>query len=237
MGAVEEAQEQQLPQAFEGYTFTDEDKRILAMTDDEYEKLTWERIADIICKESTLTTILSCTNQINSSVSLSFHPARNSLDELTRLPSELRRYLAWSASIVATHGSVTAYLLSERLPATFLSHRPPTCATPLAHPDDWRVLRNDWPYGTAPGIVHLVVWLRTPLPTTDEMGELTEEGTILVQGFVEKVFVSEVGEGNVLWFKNWTRSQSVRALEHFHVFVRDVPPVGVMERWVREDRM
>lgn len=42
---------------------------------------------------------------------------------------------------------------------------------------------------------------------------------------VEKEDASE----RVLWCKNWTALQSVRSLEHVHVFVRNVPDEVIVE--------
>ena len=96
--------------------------------------------------------------------------------------------------------------------------------------------------------MHLVVWLKTSLPTTSttegEGGYLTPETRQLIETFVQKEFVQPLveraqkqgqGEGTgrdqVLWFKNWTGLQSVRGLDHFHVLVRDVPE-EVLAGWV-----
>lgn len=108
---------------------------------------------------------------------------------------------------------------------------------PFADPSDYKILRNDWPYGLAPGIVHLVVWLRTPVPVKEDGGDLTEESRGLIEGFVKRVFVGRLeregfdgAEGQVLWFKNWSALQSVRSLEHVHILVRDVPD-HILEEW------
>ena len=37
----------------------------------------------------------------------------------------------------------------------------------------------------------------------------------------------------MLYFKNWVALQSVRALEHVHVLVKDVDPV-LIEEWTKE---
>lgn len=112
---------------------------------------------------------------------------------------------------------------------------------PFADPGDYKILRNDWPYGLAPGITHLVVWLRTPLPTS-EGGYLTAESRALVEDFVQKTFVERLAMSNagnldpksqVLWFKNWGALQSIRALEHVHVLVRDVPE-DILREWTGE---
>lgn len=97
--------------------------------------------------------------------------------------------------------------------------------TPFADPADYKILRNDWPYGLADGIVHICVWLKTRLPVSAKTGDLTEEGKQIVDQFVRTEFDRKLGvEGRdkVLWFKNWTGLQSVRGLEHIHVLVRHI---------------
>ena len=69
--------------------------------------------------------------------------------------------------------------------------------------------------------------MKTKVPVNPEDGSLIPESTALIDGFVNDVFVKPLiekgrGEDQVLWFKNWTSLQSVTALEHFHVLVRDV---------------
>ncbi len=114
---------------------------------------------------------------------------------------------------------------------------------PFADPEDYKILRNDWPYGLDPGIVHLVVWLRTPIPVKSQEGHLTDESRAMIEEFVRKKFVRRLAEdagkrfsdpeGQVLWFKNWVGLQSVRALEHVHILVRDVPE-DILAEWSGE---
>lgn len=186
--------------------------------------------------------------------------AKNDLGALKRKPSDLVRYLSWSSATKAQYGSITNYICQVRLKW----HLPdPTSSTPavagsssgtadsgpvlpfanpipFADPSDYKILRNDWPYGLTPGIVHLVVWLRTPVPVKEDGGDLTDESRELIEGFVQKTFVERVAsEGildakdRVLWFKNWSALQSVRALEHVHILVRDVPS-HLLREWTGE---
>ncbi|KAJ9645693.1 hypothetical protein H2199_002732 [Coniosporium tulheliwenetii] len=150
----------------------------------------------------------------------------NRLEDLLRYPSDLRRYLSWSASTRAAYGSITAFLLQERLHWTPLPSLDPEAGPqfefvneiPFADARDYKILRNDWPYGLEDGIVHLVVWLKTPIPTTPDTGDLTRRSRELVEGFMARVFRRAAGEGEeergskVLWFKNPTGLQSVRGL-------------------------
>ena len=180
--------------------------------------------------------------------------ARNDLGALKRKPSDLRRYLAWTAATKAQYGSIMNYICQQRLhwplpttslaagiespsgPGRLVAFKNPR---PFAEPEDYKILRNDWPYGLEPGISHLVVWLRTPIPVKSDEGHLTDESRALIDDFVHRTFVQRLAEdvsgrfsdpeSHVLWFKNWVGLQSVRALEHVHILVRDVPEEILLE--------
>ena len=88
-------------------------------------------------------------------------------------------------------------------------------------------------------ILHLLVWLKTPLESEGEKGDLSPVARASVDAFVTERFVRDVddvmgsGQGSkrVLWFKNWLSLQSVRGVDHVHVLVKDVPN-AVVRRWV-----
>ncbi|KAF4162738.1 hypothetical protein CNMCM6936_001714 [Aspergillus lentulus] len=188
---------------------------------------------------------------------LSPHTARNDLGALKRKPSDLFRYLSWSRDTKAQYGSITNFICKRRLgwhlpePAgtsdssgTAVADSEPVFPynnpIPFADPSDYKILRNDWPYGLAPGIAHLCVWLRTPVPVQEHGGDLTHESRALIEEFVQRTFVDRLAregysnpEDRVLWFKNWTALQSVRSLEHIHVLVRDVPE-SILFEWTQE---
>lgn len=128
---------------------------------------------------------------------------------------------------------MTNFLLKEKLQWTPLSSTNSTTGLvfavkdhkPFADREDYKILRNDWPYGLALGITHIVVWLKTRLPVDSETGDLTADGSRLVQEFVQTAFEKGLGcegQDKVMWFKNWTGLQSVRELEHIHLLVRDI---------------
>ncbi|KAJ5742407.1 uncharacterized protein N7511_011426 [Penicillium nucicola] len=203
------------------FNLTALDRQLLAMTDEEFVDHDWEDLQDII--------------------------ARNDLGALKRKPSDLRRYLAWSADTKAQYGSIMNYICQQRLQwqmpletADLAMQRPFAFKNPrpFADPEDYKILRNDWPYGLTPGISHLVVWLRTPIPVKSGEGHLTEESRLLIDTFVRRTFVDRLARdpriasdaaSHVLWFKNWVGLQSVRALEHVHILVRDVPEDILLE--------
>jgi hypothetical protein len=165
----------------------------------------------------------------------------NQLDELKRWPSALKAYLAWTAHVKSKYGSITTYLLQQRLhwepmpdpsgALTFDIRNP----KPFADPEDFTILRNDWTYAFEPGVRHVVVWVKQRLPV-DAEGGLSDEGRRMVGEFVDREFRAKLGEGyegeKVVWFKNTTNLQSVRSLEHFHVLLRGCSDEEV-ERWVQ----
>lgn len=151
----------------------------------------------------------------------------------------MKAYLAWTAHVKSKYGSATTYLLTQRLfwepvddPSRGMVFDVRN-VVPFADPEDFAILRNDWPYGHEEGIRHICVWLKQRLPV-DEQGALSDEGRRMVEEFVEKEFRVKAGEkvrdSKILWFKNTTNLQSVRSLEHLHVLVRDVDDV-VLEQW------
>ncbi|KAJ5585573.1 uncharacterized protein N7459_005373 [Penicillium hispanicum] len=221
-----------MPESAPAFNLTELDRQLLTMTDEEFVPHNWNELRDII--------------------------ARNDLGALKRRPSDLRRYLAWSADTKAQYGSILNYICQNRLrwpsgnpiPSAAIAGGPTPLVAfkdprPFAHPDDWRILRNDWPYGLGPGISHLVVWLRTPIAVKSGEGHLTDESRALIDSFVQRTFVDRLAEdargrfsdpqSQVLWFKNWVGLQSVRALEHIHILVRDVPE-DILTEWSGETK-
>ncbi|KAK3995946.1 hypothetical protein QBC44DRAFT_318807 [Cladorrhinum sp. PSN332] len=193
------------------FPLTEVDKWVLSQTDQEFKCHDWEELREIL--------------------------ATNQLHLLKRKPSDLRRYIKWSAETKAEYGSTTNFLLNHRLPKAW-GEPPfiPVSNIPFADPSDHCVLKNDWPYGFEPGISHIVVWTRTPIATDETVGDMTPESRTIVSDFIKRFFVDRLGPGGedkVLWFKNWVALQSVRTVDHVHVLVRDVEP-EIIEEWTRE---
>jgi len=197
------------------FQLTSIDWHQLSITDDQFTPHTWEELHHYI--------------------------STNQLDELKRWPSFLKAYLAWTAHVKAKFGSATQYLLQQRLLWKPLNESGAfkfdiKNETPFADPADYTIMRNDWTYAVTPGISHIVVWSKKPLPV-DAEGALTVEGRKLVEDFVKREFRDKAGEdeseegSKVQWFKNTTSLQSVRALEHVHVLVRGVDE-EVLKQWM-----
>ncbi|KAM0284418.1 hypothetical protein ACHAQH_001994 [Verticillium albo-atrum] len=193
------------------FPLTDTDKWVLSLTDEEFKLHDWDDLKSII--------------------------EANRLEVFKRKPSDLRRYMKWTSETKAEYGSMTNYLLAHRLPKAWGAPPfTPTSTVPFAEPADYRVLINDWPYGLTPDVTHVVVWSRTPIETDPQTGDMTAESRRLIQEFVDRYFVDDLGadgKERVLWFKNWVALQSVRALEHFHVLVKNADP-ELLETWAEE---
>ncbi|KAH7143994.1 hypothetical protein EDB81DRAFT_514581 [Dactylonectria macrodidyma] len=193
------------------FPLTEVDKWVLSQTDEEFHLHDWEDLKGII--------------------------AKNNLHVLKRKPSDLRRYMQWSSETKAQYGSMTQFLLVNRLPKSWGSPPfTPVSTIPFEDASDYSVLANDWPYGLDPEIRHIVVWLRTTVATDPETGDMTPESKALCERFVKRQFIDSLGPGGeerVLWFKNWVALQSVRALEHIHVLVRNVDD-NILKQWTGE---
>jgi hypothetical protein len=197
------------------FPLTPTDHHLLSLTDGDFTPHSWPELQHLI--------------------------STNQLEKLTRWPSSLKAYLAWTAHVKEKYGSVTAYLLQQRLfwepleDETGALNFNVRSTVPFADMEDFQILRNDWPYAFEPGISHIVIWLKQRLPV-DAEGALSEEGRRLVEQFVRRDFREKVGEEEeetkVLWFKNETNLQSVRGLEHVHVLVREVEG-SVLEEWMQ----
>ncbi|TGO07413.1 hypothetical protein BTUL_0279g00090 [Botrytis tulipae] len=178
------------------FPLTDTDRWVLSQTDDEFHLHDWDELKEII--------------------------ATNNLSILKRKPSDLRRYMSWSTTIKAEYGSMMNYILKHRLPwgsppFSYIS------SIPFENPSDYKILLNDWPYGLSKDVTHFVVWSKTPIATDDGNGDVTDESRKIIEDFVKRTFADRLeGTDRVMWFKNWVALQSVRALEHIHVLIKDV---------------
>ncbi|KAB8202369.1 hypothetical protein BDV34DRAFT_228451 [Aspergillus parasiticus] len=180
------------------------DKEALTTTEEDFVPHIWEDIQRIIAGGDT--------------------------SQLKRTPSDLRNYIFWTPEIQATFGSVTNFLVKTRLhwgkEANNAEIRfPYRHSVPFADQSDYRILRNDWPYAMSSDMVHLVAWLKMPIPV-DAEGDPTTKSSRLVADFTDRTFAMHMTRehtgNNIQWFKNRIKWQSVRALEHIHVILRDL---------------
>ncbi|MCJ1281037.1 hypothetical protein MMC26_000355 [Xylographa opegraphella] len=176
------------------------DRGILATPDSEYSRQTWEEVQQII--------------------------RTNRIDLFQRIPSDLRKYLAYNFKLKKEYGSVMDFVLKERLQWTDLT---PSFSEPFSEPADIKILYNDWPYGVDEKIVHLVIWTKFDLEDDPVTDDLTPEARKYIDDYVNKTFCSKVPSQNVIYFKNWSSLKSLHAIEHFHVMLYDPDPRFVQQ--------
>lgn len=120
--------------------------------------------------------------------------ADNRLDLFQRVPSALRRYLAYNWKLKQDYGSVMNFVLAERL-------RWNAPIVPAGKPfeldDDIKILWNDWPYGIDPRIVHLVVWTKFDLEEDPSTGDLTDGAREQVNDYVQTKFCAHLSKDSV----------------------------------------
>lgn len=143
----------------------------------------------------------------------------NRLDLFQRVPSELRKYLEFTAKIKAEYSSVMRFVVKERLRwgdgnQSDLQPR----GQPFEFDEDIRILYNDWPYGVDKDIIHLVVWTKFALEDDPVTDDVTANTRAAIDSYVQRTFW-RVPDGQMIWFRNWKSLKSVHAIEHFHVML------------------
>jgi len=138
---------------------SEKDQGILSTPDELYQRDTWEQAKKKV--------------------------ADNHIHLFQRMPSELRRYRAFTWQLRQDYGSIVNYILTHRL------HWPYPIAArgkPFEFDDDIKILWNDWPYGIDTRIVHLVVWTKFDIEEDPVTGDLTNEARAEIDNFVRKTF-------------------------------------------------
>jgi hypothetical protein len=144
------------------------DRQIISTPDCEYRIQSWDAVREFVSK--------------------------NELENFKRVPSELRRYKAFTYQLARRYGSVTNFMLTERL-----RWDEPVQARglPFEYPDDYKILYNDWPYGIDPRIVHLVVWTKFSIDEDPDTGKITNEAKAALDGFMNNTFLPHVPHSRV----------------------------------------
>jgi hypothetical protein len=144
------------------------DLRTVSTPDSEYRIQTWEEVCYLI--------------------------RTNNLERFQRVPSDLRRYKAFTYRLSKLHGSIANFVLKERL-RWELPVAPR--GAPFQYDDDIKILHNDWPYGLDPRIVHLVVWTKFELKAVSSTGDLTDKARREIDNFMTRTFRSRIPANKV----------------------------------------
>lgn len=108
---------------------SERDREILLTLDDQYHRATWVEVQECIGKPDLPTGSYACWIS-------DIYEASNQLERFNRLPSDLRRYLAYIAKIKEKHGSVMNFIVEKRLQWT---DREPKDADPFSDPDTGKI--------------------------------------------------------------------------------------------------
>ncbi|KPM35245.1 hypothetical protein AK830_g11319 [Neonectria ditissima] len=174
---------------------SDKDRGILSTLDSDYHVLGWDEVRQIV--------------------------GDNRLDQFQRVPSELRRYKAYTFNLAQTYGSIANFILNQRLQWSMpIQAR----GRPFEFEEDFKIIFNDWPYGIDPRILHLVVWTKFDLEEDPVTGDLTDQARKEINDFVTRISKSHVPDDHIIWFKNWRDLKSVNAVEHFHIMMFNPDP-------------
>ncbi|KAJ9245982.1 hypothetical protein DTO027B5_7573 [Paecilomyces variotii] len=146
----------------------------------------------------------------------------NHIERFQRVPSDLRRYLEYTAQIKKKYGSVMDFIVKKRL---HWGEGRPQDLKPKGRPfecdEDIKILYNDWPYGVETDIIHLVVWVKFDLEDDPATDDLTPKARQEIEEYVQRTFCSRIPREEIVWFKNWKSLKSVHAIEHFHVMIHN----------------
>ena len=148
---------------------TDKDRGIISTPDSLYQIQTWDEVQQIV--------------------------RENRLELFRRVPSELRRYKAFTWKLARDYGSVRNFIVNERLawetPIVAKSTRP------FEVEQDYKILFNDWPYGIDRRITHLVVWTKFNLDEDPRTGDLTDQARQDIRDFMARYFLKDLPEDQV----------------------------------------
>ena len=131
------------------------------------------------------------------------------------MPSDIRKYIAYTTKLKEDYGSVARFVLEKRLQWKDLE---PRDADPFNNPDtskgrshnfalyrllivastdDIKILYNDWPYGIDQRIIHLVVWTKFVLEEDPVTEDLTARARKEIDDYVGRKFREGVSSERV----------------------------------------
>ena len=221
------------------FELSEADQQSLTQPDDEYVPQTWDDLKVAIGTCDSLVLPNEIMNETRQQLTRILPLDAMDLSLLTRSPSDMQNYLLWRLEMKSSWPDISQYVLSHRIGWRSIVDLKAKSNVPFEQAQDYCIRRNDWPYGLTPDITHMVVWLKTPIEV-DEDGDPTSVSKDRIEKFVDRVFRHRIVPNpayvdQVKWFKNRTRWQSVRSLEHIHVIVRAVDE-ALVEEWTNQTK-
>lgn len=172
------------------------------------------------------------------------------LDKLGRSHEDLEDYRNFKKSLEAQKIGITTNLLIKVLkwlPPDTDMHIPDSESVklvkyndprPFADERDTFITLNDFPYYISNKTLHMLVWIRFPMlpDPNSEIGDIDDDTKRIIEKYVCKTFVDYVGlsRDQIIWWKNYTKIQSIKAIPHVHVLVNlDDDHDGKLEKKLR----
>ncbi|KAG7888344.1 hypothetical protein KL925_003527 [Ogataea polymorpha] len=161
------------------------------------------------------------------------------LDKLSRSPEVMDKYNAHKQYLRDKGIDMVTYILSHELhwvPEDTPLDTPsrelldtvvkPEGKCPFANTNDMTIIQNSYPYHLESGIEHLCVWVKFPLPPdpNSAIGDISPKDKSLIEKYINETFCNwlNIPRDHIVWFKNWTKLQSVKSVPHIHVIIKDM---------------
>lgn len=167
----------------------------------------------------------------------------NDLEKFARSKELTANYFELKRKLKAAHSSVFKYLLVSQLdwfdPAvhggsTIADVAEEDIVVKAAGPrlfgngDDLKVLPNHFPYYFEKNVTHLCIWTKMKIPSdpNSALGDICPIASKTIDRYIRQTFQDQYGipASDILWFRNWEALQSVKAMSHIHVIVRNLDP-------------
>lgn len=95
---------------------------------------------------------------------------------------------------------------------------------PFSDKEDTKIIWNEFPYYYAEPVAHVCVWVKFPMEADpqSEIGDIGAAMKKVIERYVVGTFCEglEISRSDVIWWKNYTAIQSIKALPHIHVAIR-----------------
>ncbi|KAH3671025.1 hypothetical protein OGAPHI_000736 [Ogataea philodendri] len=161
------------------------------------------------------------------------------IDKLVRSEEVMKEYTAHKEKFKKQGADMITFILSRELkwvPQDVPLNTPseqlieafvkPADSRMFANEADITIVQNTFPYYVEPGVQHLCVWVKFPMPPDpqSDKGDISPKDKQLVEKYITNTFCNWLGipRSDLVWFKNWTSLQSVRSIPHIHVIIKDM---------------
>lgn len=167
----------------------------------------------------------------------------NDLEKFARSKELTAEYFELKRKLKANHSSVFKYLLVSQLDWYDQKENGGIDIADIAEEDivvkaagpslfgngdDLKVLPNHFPYYFEKNVTHLCIWTKMKIPNdpNSALGDISPAAGKVIDKYIRQTFQEQydIPASDILWFRNWEALQSVKAMSHIHVIVRNLAP-------------